>query len=129
MLMPMMMNRMMVVTWTVSSTLSTNDDHDSRRVTLPISADPAAPMAAPSVGEKKPRKMPPITNANSTMTPHTEPRLRIRSDHDARAARGPYSGLNHIQTAMAAIYRADAIRPGTTPAANNLPIEVSVRMA
>ena len=59
---------------------------------------PKAPIPAASVGLNMPPYIPPITNINSVITPHTPLSDSILRAHETRSPGGPNFGLILITT-------------------------------
>ena len=100
----------------------------------PTTSAPIAPKPAASVGVRKPPQIPPITTA---INPIIE-RLLISSERrcaGVTAAKsagvhcGAMSGYIFAPITQYAIKRLDNSRPGTNPAMNNAPMEISVKTA
>ena len=116
---------------TVSAVLA-SERHSVPQVSRPrISANisvPKAPMPAASVAVKTPPYMPPITSVNSAATAHTSRSALRRSAKLARSCTvGARAGLCQVTIAMVKMNITVSRMPGSTPARNSLPIDVSVR--
>ena len=99
------------------------------RRTAVMTIVPAAPMAAPSVGVKIPRNIPPMTPANSSIVSHVPPSERTFAfQEDGRRRRSEFRPATALHVDHDAEQQAVRI-PGTTPAMNSLPMDSSVMIA
>ena len=123
----MTMKKIIADSCMVSRMQSKNTRRSIRRFTRPTISAPNAPTAPPSVGENSPANMPPITRTNSAPTPQISRSRASRAGHAVRAPAGPIAGRRRIHRCIAIMYRAIDTMPGTMPAANSFPTDVSVR--
>ena len=72
--------------------------------------------------------MPPSTTATSSSTPQIWRSAAQRCGHGVRSAAGPLAGSRWMMKATPPISNKAHSKPGSTPAANSLPIFVSVTM-
>ena len=72
--------------------------------------------------------MPPITKKKRAATAHTSCSARNRSRQDERPPGGPDRGSRHVMYCTAPHSKMAPTMPGMMPAANSLPMLVSVKM-
>ncbi len=98
-----------------------------RRMNSAMASAPNAPTAPASVGVAAPEKIDPITSTVRTITGVTA-HSAIHFSRRVGSSRtgGAHSGLNQTQTRMVTDISMASRMPGTMPAMNRWPIEVSV---